>query len=159
MKLMIATSGKTLEDIVARKFGHAKYFLEVDPETMAYGAVENPGHTGKQELFQKAAADGVAAIITGNIGPRGFALLNAHSMEVAFAAGIPVREAVTKYLRGELKILDAPTIANALEERDVARKQKRLEHNKRLSAKGPGFSKGATPRGRHHLQQLGGRGH
>jgi len=159
MKLMIAASGRTLEDVVARKFGHAKYFLEVDPETMVFSAVENPGHGGKQALFLKAAQDGVAAVITGNIGPHGFSLLNAHTMEVAFAAGIPAREAVAKYLRGELKILDAPTIANALEEHELNRKQKRLEHMKHASPKTPAFPRGTTPRGRHHLQQLGGRGH
>jgi len=159
MKLMIAAEGKTLEHTVSKKFGRATFFLEVDPETLACTPIENPGHAGKPAILKKAADDGVVAIITGNIGPHGFALLGANKMQAVFAPGMQAREAVTRYLRGDLKILDAPTIALSIEEHEQYKKQKRLEHTKHPSGKIPRQSKGSTPRGRYHLQQFGGRGH
>ena len=159
MKVLIATEGNTLDYRVARKFSHASWYLEVDPETLACTPRHDPEHSQKQEILQEAAAHGVTAVIIGNIGPHGFGLLSANGLQAAFAPGAPAREALREFLQGELKILDAPTIAQSLEERERRRKATRLEHAKHRKTKPGGGYGGPTQRGRHHLQQFGGRGH
>ncbi len=158
MKILIAAEGNTLDHRVARKFSHASWYLEVDLETLACTARHDPEHAQKQEILQEAAAGGVTAVILGNIGPHGFALLSANGLKAAFAPGASAREALGEFRDGTLKILDAPTIAQSLEDRERRKRATRLEHARHQRNKPGGYS-GPTQRGRHHLQQFGGRGH
>jgi predicted Fe-Mo cluster-binding NifX family protein len=159
MKLLIASEGRTLEHRVARKFAHARFFLEVDCEQLSLSAVHNVYRKDRAAILQKAVLSGIEILITGNIGPHGFALLGAQRMKAAFSPGTTGNEALARYSRNELKVLDAPTMAQSLEEHELHERQKRLEHTKGRSGKMPGRSGGPTPRGRHHIQQFGGRGH
>jgi len=159
MKVLIATEGNTLDHRVARKFSHAAWYLEVDAETMACTPRHDPEHTQKQEILQDAAAHGVTAVILGNVGPHGFGLLSANGLQAAFAPGASGREALAELLEGKLKMLDAPTIAQSLEDRERRKKAKRLEHVRQQKTKPGGGYAAPTQRGRHHLQQFGGRGH
>ncbi len=159
MKVLIAAEGNTLDHRVARKFSHAAWYLEVDPETEVCTARHDPEHAQKQEILQEAAAGGVTAVILGNIGPHGFALLSANGLQAAFAPGAPAREALREFLDGKLKMLDAPTIAQSLEDRERRKQATRLEHARHQKNKPGGGYAGPTGRGRHHLQQFGGRGH
>ena len=61
MKVLVAAEGKTLDNRVARKFSHASWYLEVDSETQACTARQDPDHSQKQEILQEAAANGVTA--------------------------------------------------------------------------------------------------
>ncbi len=159
MKVLIAAEGNTLDHRVARKFSHASWYLEVDGETLACTARSDPEHAQKQEILQNAAAAGVTAVIIGHIGPHGFGLLSANGLKAAFAPGASAREALAELLAGTLKMLDAPTIAQSLEDRERRKKATRLEHARHQKKKPGGGYSGPTQRGRHHLQQFGGRGH
>ncbi len=159
MKVLVAAEGKTLDNRVARKFSHASWYLEVDSETQAFTARQDPDHAQKQEILQEAAANGVTAVIIGHIGPHGFGLLSANGLHAAFAPGASAREALEELLEGKLKMLDAPTIAQSLEDRERRKKATRLEHARHQKNKPGGGYSGPTQRGRHHLQQFGGRGH
>jgi predicted Fe-Mo cluster-binding NifX family protein len=159
MKILIATEGNTLDHRVARKFNHASWYLEVDPETLAVNVRNDPKHEQKQEILQEAATHGVTAVIVGNVGPHAFSLLSANGFQAAFAPGATAREALQEFLDGKLKLLDAPTIAQSLEDRERRKTATRLEHAKHQKTKPGGSYAGPTQRGRHHLQQLGGRGH
>lgn len=159
MKVLIAAEGNTLDHRVARKFSHASWYLDVDPETLAFTARHDPDHAQKQEIFQEAASNGVTTVIIGHIGPHGFGLLSANSLKAAFAPGASAREALGELLDGKLKMLDAPTIAQSLEDRERRKKATRLEHARGKKNKPGGGYSGPTGRGRHHLQQFGGRGH
>jgi predicted Fe-Mo cluster-binding NifX family protein len=159
MKVLIATEGNTLNHRVARKFSHASWYLEVDPETLEFTSRHDPDHGQKQEILQEAATHGVTAVITGNIGPHGFGLMSANGLQTAFAPGASAREALAEFLEGKLKILDAPTIAQTLEDRERRKRATRLERARHQKTKPGGGYSGPTQRGRHHLQQFGGRGH
>ncbi len=159
MKVLVAAEGNTLDHRVARKFSHATWYLEVDLETDECTARHDPDHARKQEILREAAAGGVTAVIIGHIGPHGFGLLSANGLQAAFAPGAPGREALREFHDGKLKMLDAPTIAQSLEDRERRKQATRLEHARHQKNKPGGGYAGPTQRGRHHLQQFGGRGH
>jgi predicted Fe-Mo cluster-binding NifX family protein len=159
MKLLVAAEGNTLDDRVARKFGHATVFLELDPATLELRRLEHAEHSRKDFVLEQAAKNGVTAVVTGTMGPRAISLLSAQNMQAVFAPGATIREAAEGFLHGKLKTLDPAALAQATEEHEHLARQGRLEHRQGGKGKAPGQVRPPTPRGRHHLQQFGGRGH
>lgn len=159
MRLLVAAEGKTLDDRVARKFGHATVFLVLDPETLEVKVLKNAETTRKDFVLEQAAADGVTAVVTGSMGPRAVSLLSAQKMQAVFAPGVTIREAAEGFLHGKLKTMDPEALTQAAEEHEHLAQQGRIEH-RQGKGKLPGQGKPPAPRGgRHHLQQFGGRGH
>jgi predicted Fe-Mo cluster-binding NifX family protein len=160
MKVLIASEGSTLESPVAKRFGKATWYLIVDVETETVNPVQNLRIEDHHDIVPKAATDGVATVITGNIGPRSYELISTHNLQVAHCRELSGREALERLKHGELKILDAPTVKRNVEEHELLRQGRReqFEKGKRFAG-GKGVSPRTTSRGRHHLQQYGGRGH
>ncbi len=85
-KIAVAADGKKLNSYVSPLFGRARYFLIVDPNTGEYKAIRNPfrnldGAAGVRaaQLIAKEVDDGV---ITGDIGPNAYNVLNGLGMNV-----------------------------------------------------------------------------
>jgi predicted Fe-Mo cluster-binding NifX family protein len=160
MKLLIASDGKDLKSTISKRFGHAAYFLKVDTDSKEIVVIENSPFTRRHEVIPAMAKEGVDTIIAAHIGPHAFALLAANGMRAVLARHVTVGEAIEKCVRGELKILDGPTLQHSIEEHAVLRIAQRHQ-------RGRGPFRGelgekvqlSTPRGRHHLQQFSGRGH
>lgn len=160
MKTLIAADGDTLESRISKRFGKAAWYLIVDSGPLEVSTFQNREPRDHHEIVPKAAEHGVTTIITGNIGPRSYDLISSFNMQIALARNMSAREAIEKLKKGELKILDAPTLKQSVEEHEFLRRGRREQFGrggKRGGSKG-GFAAG-TPRGRHHLQQYGGRGH
>ncbi|MBN2412921.1 NifB/NifX family molybdenum-iron cluster-binding protein [candidate division KSB1 bacterium] len=114
MKIAISTTGPTLDDQVEMRFGRCAYFVILDPQTMAFEAVENPniaagGGAGIQSAQMMADKD-VTVILTGNCGPNAFRTFGAAGIEVITGVSGTVREAVEQYKTGELKPTEAPNV-------------------------------------------------
>lgn len=109
MKICIATTAGGLEDQVAPVFGRCQSFTIVDvegDEIINTQVVENlsysaPGGAGIQTA-QTIANRGCNAIIAGNYGPNAFPILSQSQVNVVTAQGVTVKDAVFKYLKGEL---------------------------------------------------------
>jgi predicted Fe-Mo cluster-binding NifX family protein len=80
MKILIAADGATTESDVAKRFGHAPYYLHVDTETMQLEATENKGNTEKYTLIKAVAGKGITTVIVGNVGPPMFDQLALNKM-------------------------------------------------------------------------------
>ncbi len=160
MKLLIAAEGTSLDSSIARRFGHARFFLTVDTETTVISTVYEGGSMMRNDILRSAAQEGARTVVSGNIGPHAFAALSTNDMQAVLARGMTVGMAVERFLDGALHTLDAPTLRLALEEHE----QHRIEHRRQFLRRS-GTSRGrspftaTTPRGRHHLQQFAGRGH
>jgi predicted Fe-Mo cluster-binding NifX family protein len=159
MKLLIAAEGTTLDHHVARKFSHATDFLEVDPSTTEITPVKHAERSRKDLVLEQAASHGITTVVTGTMGPRAVSLLSAQKMQVVFAPGLTVREAIDGFIHGRLKVMEPDMLAQAAEEHEHLAQQGRLEHRHGQKGTTPAQVKPPTPRGRHHLQQFGGRGH
>lgn len=114
-RIAVTSEGPTMDDRVDPRFGRAGGFAIVDPETME--VVEYVDNGSSQAMAQGAgiqAAENVAnagasVLLTGYVGPKAFAALEAASIRIGQDVdGMTVREAVEKFKRGEVTMADTP---------------------------------------------------
>ena len=113
MNVVIAADGPTLESRVAKRFGHAPYYLYVDTNAGQVRAIENTSHDHDDEthaIISQMVQQGAEVFITGNIGPHAFALVRSLERQVALARKMSAAVALEKYQKSELEILKAPTV-------------------------------------------------
>ncbi len=111
MKILIAAAGTTLDSKVAKRFGHAPYYLIVDAETKEVQALKNVDHDDETHAIIPQMSDqGVEVFVTGNIGPHAFQLARSLNRQVAMARNMTAADALEKLQRGELEFLHEPTV-------------------------------------------------
>jgi predicted Fe-Mo cluster-binding NifX family protein len=119
VKVIIAAGGPTLESGVAKRFGHAPYYLLVDTSTGQVEAIDNTGqHDESHAIIPQMVERGVEAFITGNIGPHAFELVRSLQRQVALARGMSAGEALDRFQKGKLALLDAPTVKHSLHDHE-----------------------------------------
>lgn len=74
MTIAVTSTGNTLESIASQKFGRCQYFIIIDPDTMKFEAVLNPGEQMQGGAGPKAAEliikKGVKVLLTGHVGDK-----------------------------------------------------------------------------------------
>ncbi len=116
MKVLIATEKASLDSQVAKRFGHAPYYLIVNSERNLVQVINDPEHDDDHSIILQLAKDGVEVFITGNIGPHAYELIRSLNLSVALARRMSANEALSKLQLGQLKILDAPTLQHSVHE-------------------------------------------
>ena len=110
----VSAAGAGLDAVVDPRFGRCPYFVIVDTETMQYEAVPNPSQNAPSgagiQAAQTIVSKGVKAVLTGSIGPNAYQALSAAGIQTITGATGTIKEAVTKYKKGELKETDSPTV-------------------------------------------------
>ncbi|MBN2109757.1 MAG: NifB/NifX family molybdenum-iron cluster-binding protein [Methanosarcinaceae archaeon] len=112
MKICITSVSDSLEAAVDPHFGRCRKFMIVDPDSMEFEFLENKslsasGGAGVQAA-QQMIDKGVAALITGSVGPNAFSILSAEGIEVLSIRGGSVADAVSAYREGSLEKIEAP---------------------------------------------------
>jgi len=107
MKICLSSTGKNLDATVDQRFGRCQYFLIVDTETMKVKAVPNEstmssGGAGVQAA-QIVVKERVGSVITGNIGPNAFQILQAAGIKVFTGAEGTVQDVLERYKNGTLQ--------------------------------------------------------
>ena len=108
MKVAVTTTGDGLTAEVDARFGRARKFLVFDIETGETEMVENsqayntPQGAGIQAA-RTVVEQGAQAVLTGNVGPKAFATLQAAGVEVFTEATGTVRQALDHLQVGKLK--------------------------------------------------------
>ncbi|MBS3733723.1 MAG: NifB/NifX family molybdenum-iron cluster-binding protein [Phycisphaerae bacterium] len=115
MKIAVTSQGRTLDDPVDPRFGRAKCFLVVDTETGAFSVADNtqnfnaPQGAGVQA--GKTISDlGVSALISGHVGPKAYATLQAGGVAIYVGGKGTVGEAVEQFKAGALARADSPDV-------------------------------------------------
>ncbi|MBN1486207.1 MAG: NifB/NifX family molybdenum-iron cluster-binding protein [Anaerolineae bacterium] len=106
MKIVISASAPMLDAPVDPRFGRCSYYLFVDTDTGRFEVQENTaalsgGGAGIQAA-QTIVNAGAAAVVTGNVGPNAYQVLNAANIPIYLVAGVSIREAVNAYKMGQL---------------------------------------------------------
>ena len=115
MRLIVSSRGTSLDSLVDPRFGRARSFIALDPETE-----ETCVHNNAQNLHAAQGAGvqaarnavelGAGAVITGHVGPKAFQVLEAAGVEVYTGASGSVREAADQYTAGTLERVQSATV-------------------------------------------------
>jgi predicted Fe-Mo cluster-binding NifX family protein len=108
MKVCVTSQGTDPSAAVDSRFGRCPYFLIYDDETGDYAAIDNAvnmdaaGGAGVQSAT-RVAEQGVDWVVSGHIGPKAMAVLQAAGLKVAVGAKGSVAEAVAALKEGSLE--------------------------------------------------------
>jgi predicted Fe-Mo cluster-binding NifX family protein len=113
--IAVSAIDKNLDAEVDPRFGRAKYFVVVDPETLEWEGIDNQtnfnaAHGAGIQTARLVAEHRVKTVITGNCGPKAFQTLQAAGIQVAVNVNSTVREAIEKFKRGEISFCQAPNV-------------------------------------------------
>ena len=102
MKVAVTSQGSVLSSELDPRFGRARYFVVVDTDSGEFTAHDNGSNVqASQGAGVQAAQDvidlGVEAVITGNVGPKAAAALQAGNVEVFKQTWGTVRDAVEQF--------------------------------------------------------------
>lgn len=113
--IAVSAMENSLDAPVDPRFGRAKYFVLVDPETMEWEGIANNCNMNALQgagiqAAQLVAQQGVRTVLTGNCGPKAFQTLQAAGIQVVINANSTIRQAVEKFQRGELRFAQAANV-------------------------------------------------
>lgn len=114
MKVLVASTGESLDSKVAKRFGHAPCFIISKGGAAEYEVLQNEHSGENHEMIYEAAKKGVEMFVTGNIGPHAFDIIRSLGLNVALARGMSVSGALKKLHNNELQILSAPTVKHSV---------------------------------------------
>lgn len=115
MKIVVTASGSSEDSQVDPRFGRAAAFMVYDTEQKSWEVYNNEQNfeaaqgAGIQSA-QNIRQTGAEVLITGNVGPKAFKVLNANNVKVYSAAQMSVNQAVEAYLGGELAELKSANV-------------------------------------------------
>lgn len=112
MKVAISAMGPDLNAAMDPRFGRARYFLIIEPQTMEFEVLSNPnidtmGGAGIQSA-QLIGKRGIEAVITGQVGPNAFQTLSAIGVRIHEIMGGTVRQVIEAYKAGQLPSISQP---------------------------------------------------
>ena len=107
MKIAVSSTGKTTDSLLDMRFGRCEYFIIQDTESGEIKILENEGQSSSGAAGIAASNqlidENIDAIITGNLGPNAFELIEKSEIKAYKCANVTVNSALTKYKNNELE--------------------------------------------------------
>ena len=115
MRVVVSAQGNNLDAPASPVFGRCPTYLFVDTETFEFEAIPNPamsqaGGAGIQAA-QFVVKHGAEAVLTGNLGPNAFGVLQAAGVPGYLVAEGTVRQAVEAHRAGQLQPMAGANVA------------------------------------------------
>lgn len=115
MKLIISATGPGIDSTVDPRFGRAKYFILYDTEAKSAAVQDNDINLnalqGAGIQAAKTVTDtGAEAVLTGNVGPKAFAVLEKAGVTVYPGVSGSVINAIAAFEAGTLKPTSSATV-------------------------------------------------
>lgn len=106
MKIAISASGQNKESLLDRRFGRCDYFQIYNTETGDYKVISNNGVSSSGGAGIAAASqvieENVSIVITGNLGPNAFGLIEKAGIKAYSCDTLPVFSAVEMLQKNQL---------------------------------------------------------
>ncbi|WMJ87969.1 NifB/NifX family molybdenum-iron cluster-binding protein [Anaerocolumna sp. MB42-C2] len=106
MKIAVSAIGKEKESLLDRRFGRCEYFLIFDMETGNIKAIGNDGLSSGGGAGIAAASqiieENISAVITGNLGPNAFELMEKAGIKAYSCDIVPAFKAVDLLQKNKL---------------------------------------------------------
>ncbi len=113
MNICITAQGPTLDAPVDMRFGRCANFIFVDPETMQFETIPNPGAMAGGGAGIQAAQfivdHNAFVVLTGNVGPNAYNALKTGGVKVFIGISGTVRNALEQHQAGQLTEVSSPT--------------------------------------------------
>ena len=108
MKVIVTSQGRELNSPVDQRFGRAKCFIVVDTESGDFSGADNSQNLDAAQgagiqAGKNVAELGAEAVITGHVGPKAFATLQAAGVAIYSGASGTVADAIEQFKGGTLK--------------------------------------------------------
>ena len=115
MKICFSVSLPKIDSPIDPRFGRAPYFLITDEKGEKVEVIKNTGVEAMGgagiTAAQVVVSAGAQVVITGNLGPRAFDVLEASGVKmITGISGISAKEALEKYQKGELERTSQPNV-------------------------------------------------
>lgn len=115
-KICVTAEGNSLDSVVDPRFGRCRNFVFVELDSMAIEVVENPnaqfsGGAGIQS-GQLVISKGVKAVLTGNMGPNAFKVLESAGIEILTGVSGTISEVIENYKSGRIKPASSPSVGS-----------------------------------------------
>jgi predicted Fe-Mo cluster-binding NifX family protein len=107
MRVAITSQGESLESRLDRRFGRAAFFVAVNTETGEFAVHDNTQNLNAAQGAGIQAGSNVVglnveALITGNVGPKAYAVLKAAGIRIYLAPDGTVAESLQRFKDGLL---------------------------------------------------------
>lgn len=116
MKIAVTASQDSIDSPIDMRFGRCPYYIifeTEDKKIKGHEVVKNTAGTQMRgagiTAAQLVANKNVNLIITGNVGPKAYGVLSSTGIEIITNVSGNVKDAVEKYLKGELKPTEQPS--------------------------------------------------
>jgi len=114
MKIIVTSTGDTLDAAVDERFGRARAFFLWDTETREGQGIDNTQNLNAMQgagiqAAQQVADLGAQCVITGQCGPKAFRTLQAAGIAVYTGASGSVGAAIERFESGAWTATEAPT--------------------------------------------------
>lgn len=114
MKICVTAQEDNLDSLVDPRFGRAKFFIFIDSETLDFQAVENPNVDGMGGVGIQSAQflidKEVSVLLTGNVGPNAFNVLNSAGIKIVSNLSSTVKDVVEQFKQKKLKPTDNASV-------------------------------------------------
>ncbi|MCF7810766.1 hypothetical protein K9N50_07225 [bacterium] len=110
MTFLIAAASPDLKAKIAKRFGHAPYYLIVDSESLNFTVINGARENEPSFDLSHFMNMGIDAFILGNIGPGAFNNLTKFGLPIYSCHGMIVTEAVKDVQSGKIQALLNPTM-------------------------------------------------
>ena len=115
MKIVVSANGADLSAEASPIFGRCPIYAFVDTETMAFEAIQNPAIGASSgagiQAAQFVVERGAQAVVSGNVGPNAFDVLDAAGVAVYLFGGGTIQQAVDACIAGQLSSAGGPSAA------------------------------------------------
>ncbi len=116
MKIAVSATGKDLNSKIDPRFGRASYFVVVDSDSGKVVEVidntqsQNAPHGAGINAATSVVESGAQMVLTGHVGPKAFAVLQAAGVNVASDVSGSVGEAIEKFKSGSITPDGGPNV-------------------------------------------------
>ncbi len=114
MKILFATDEKTMQSKIAKRFGHAEFYLIYDSDTKQFEVISNKEHDESHSNLPQLIANGVTNFIVGNIGPHAFEILTEGKAKIFLARLMTAEDALVKFQNNELEQLTQSSLPKSI---------------------------------------------
>lgn len=111
MKIAVSATGQNKDDLLDRRFGRCDYFQIFDTKTMQHEIIVNEGVSAEGGAGIAAASQvtelNVNVVITGDLGPNAFELLEKSQIAAYTCESISVDQAIERFQKNQLSRIDS----------------------------------------------------